>query len=412
MNTNDSNEPQGHEFRSDQVPGDATMPEAVDAGRASGAWTAEGSATGEGFAAPEPVAPTMPAERIAPSGDAPGAPSDDAPGAPFGGAPGGAPGDDSRGMSPPPGAGAGRGDDGGSGAGRGNASGPFRRQGAWVAVVLTIVGGLVALSTLGTSIWDSAIAMPSQSRGDGYVGGWGGPGPWQEDVPTFDWSDSIAVDDVESIVVDGRSSELTIRYGGVDAATLDISTTAGSMPDWRFEVEDGVLTVRESDTTGGARPFGWSSTSATLTLPDALQESAPALAATMQSGALSIVGDYGTVELAARSGALSFEGAASSIHCDLQSGAGDLTVYDADEVALSVGSGVLGVNVHGNQPASTVLDVRSGYGELTLPTGAYNLTGTASSGARDVDVETSSTADATLEVNVSSGIAAVSQHGG
>ncbi|MGO2110667.1 MAG: hypothetical protein ACTH31_03545, partial [Pseudoclavibacter sp.] len=296
------------------------------------------------------------------------------------------------------------------GAGRG----PFRRDGAGVAIVVTVIGAVGGIWALGSAAWDSGFGFPAQSRGifaSGWGGGWSdGDGSWYDGPPTFNWSDNVNVEGVEAIEIDGSASDITVEFADIEDATLDVETTVGPEPAWTFEVEDDVLTVVETHDGGFTGPIsGWAPTTALVTLPESMRGDLVDLSATISSGALTIDGDFGDVELVANSGGLLFMGGAETMDVDVQSGFGDVTVADADEVAIDVGSGAFSAVIEGEQPSSIAVDVNSGWADVMVPAGEYRVSGDVQSGARDINVDESTQADSTLEVNVSSGGATVSE---
>lgn len=293
--------------------------------------------------------------------------------------------------------------------------GAFGRKGAWVAIVLTVIGGLVIAGTLGQSIWQSAVSWPrAVAAGPTWQGerGWDGPwnGGWNSDPMQEVFNESVAVDGVTAIDVEGRSSEYSVAYGDVGEAELVVESTSDRERDWTFEVSGTTLTVAELDSTS-VQPWGGDRTRVTLTLPQALEASTPNLDVDMRSGAITVDGDFGDVVMGVQSGAVNFAGAATTVAVNVQSGAGNASVTGATSATLTVGSGVLHTELLGAQPQSITIDVESGLAAATVPAGAYAVSGDASSGVRDVQVRTDPAATSTLAVNVTSGAASVSQPG-
>lgn len=279
----------------------------------------------------------------------------------------------------------------------------FSRQGAWVAIVFTIVGGLIAVGALGQAVWDSAVSWPQAIAGDSSGPDWDGPA---FDETSIQWEDSIAAEDladVTAIEVQSSSSELVIDEGIEQDATLLVETTPNRTSEWTFAVDGDTLIVHEES----GDDFGWGRTEATLWLPPALLESAPALDVDLQAGAAMIGGTFGDVAISVASGAGSFDGTAARIDVSVASGAFDVFADSVEEAAFSVGSGVLGVQLTGEAPTSTALDVSSGLADVTLPAGSYRVSVEVDSGFSEIDVPTSASATSTLEVNVSSGAASV-----
>lgn len=289
-----------------------------------------------------------------------------------------------------------------------------RRAGAWVAIVVTIIGALAIVGTVSRGVLDGL----GLGWGGPSVGvSWGGDRPWGGDRDDRPWggaggmnvvqSEQADVTGVTSIDAVVSSAGVEIRYDDVERATLEVRTNRGDAGRWTFAVDGDTLTVHQDSTTG---QMGWNNRiEATVVLPESLESTAPALDASVESGVLSVDGDFGDVAMTVSSGAADYSGSASTMSFDVQSGLGDLKVSDAEQVDVSVGSGMLDAKVSGAQPQSTTVQVNSGIATVALPKGPYNVTGTESSGVRDVTVQHSPTATSTLEVNVSSGLATVSQ---
>lgn len=243
---------------------------------------------------------------------------------------------------------------------------PPRHNGAWVAVLVTLVGGIVIVSIV------------VQAALTGLTSGGGARSA------TF----TAPVEGVTAIDVEVAASDLVLTFDDVDEATLDVQARGWRADvEWLLEVDNGVLRVSDDRSSWFWPGFGSSRTSAQLVLPQELEGD---LSADIGVSAADVVieGDFGDAVIRVSAGSLEMTGAVSSL--DLEVSAGDATA-----------------TITGTPPSSTTVDVSAGSALLELPDGTYAVTGEASAGSRTIDVRTDPSSSNTLHVDVSAGDATV-----
>lgn len=282
-----------------------------------------------------------------------------------------------------------------------------RRPGAWVTIVLVVVGALAIAGTFAQSV--ASALTPLQP--DVLESGWGEPGhghgTWHGDKP---WSGGyvepqtvavVPIDGVTSIDATTQSGELTVTYGDVTEATLEISGDEHG-PEWSLAVDGPTLRLEQmSDPVS----IGWSTwQSATLVLPATMEASRPALKLTTESGATVASGDFGDVTIALQSGQIDFTGSATTLGLSVETGFANVSAAGPTSLTLDVQSGTADVVVEGRKaPASTKVNVSSGYVSLDLPDGPYAVSEKVSSGSASIDLVRDPAAPNTVDVTVSSG---------
>lgn len=230
-------------------------------------------------------------------------------------------------------------------------------------------------------------------------------------------SDAEATDSVSEgftkIEIANDSGNVTIRSGdgaadGPATVKQTFSYRMGSQPDSAFAVDGDTLRL---DDCGF-----WCSVDYEVTVPRGVEVGGKA-----SSGDVTLDG-VTSVDLDVSSGNTAISRASGPVQVDASSG--DVRVVDvAQDVKVSASSGsVIGerlggkVDVDANsgdirlamaERADVRANADSGSIDLTVPRGQYKVDGQTDSGTRDVQVETSDSADTSLTVETSSGDALV-----
>lgn len=261
------------------------------------------------------------------------------------------------------------------------------RRNAWVAVLVTLVGGLVVLGLIAQAVVTTASASGGSEEA----------------------SYTAAVDGVTELDLEVAASSLTVSFANVPEATLDVTARGwGARTDWVLEVEEGVLRVAdERDGVLGFWPsFGMREVEATLVLPDRLEGQIDA-DIDLSAGDIDLTGDVGALDLDVSAGSLTFTGASESLVAEISAGSATVVTDGPATVDVDVSAGRFIGTVTGTAPTSTTIDVSAGGVQLLLPEAEYALAGEVSAGDRTVDVRTDPTSPNLLRVDVSAGDATV-----
>lgn len=268
------------------------------------------------------------------------------------------------------------------------APGPRRSSGATAVMIVTaVVGGIALLGAGGTVAVAATGTLLSSSRPDS--------------VQTVD------VDGVTAIDLDADASMVRIDFGDVDAAELSVTNGRGA---WTFEREADELVVRSP------RPaFGWwfgnwfgDDERAVLTLPEELSGSDLDANLTLDAGALDVSGEFGSLEVQINAGSLDVSGAASAFDVQMNAGRADVLLDGVDRADLGIAAGDLTVELTGDAPETTTIDVSAGSLNLTLPDVEYRISQDVNAGSFDARVDESPSARRTIDVSVSAGSVDVS----
>jgi hypothetical protein len=254
-------------------------------------------------------------------------------------------------------------------------------------IVTAVVGGIALLGAGGTAAVAATGTLLSSSRPDS--------------VQTVD------VDGVTAIDLDADASMVRIDFGDVDAAELSVTNGRGA---WTFEREADELVVRSP------RPaFGWwfgnwfgDDERAVLTLPEELSGSDLDANLTLDAGALDVSGEFGSLEVQINAGSLDVSGAASAFDVQMNAGRADVLLDGVDRADLGIAAGDLTVELTGDAPETTTIDVSAGSLNLTLPDVEYRISQDVNAGSFDARVDESPSARRTIDVSVSAGSVDVS----
>jgi len=313
-------------------------------------------------------------------------------------------------------------------------SAPSAGPSRWIAVLVAIVGVVAMAATLVPAIWSSSARS---------VGG------------TISSHASVAgIQDV-SIVANGE--DVTIGFGPVDEATLDVEARGVVPGTWELEARGSTLHVGLIDSLAGSpwgigTDVGQGDRSVRLTLPFALQGAVGLDATSTAFASMRIGGDFGRVRLTAGDGELSFSGAATSVEAmamsggsleidakvkeelvvtsatsddvpwdwsdggsvdftgsakkaqiDVGSGRASVRASIAETIAASATSGSLSIELAGAPPKVTTIALESGFATLSVPRGEYQVAVPVRTGTVDSEVPSTPSATSRIAGDVGSG---------
>lgn len=254
------------------------------------------------------------------------------------------------------------------------------------AVAIAVFGGIALLGTGGTA----AFAATSE-------------------LTRSDTVQTAGVDGIDGLSLEIGASDVTVEFGDVDEATLEI--TGGRDNDWRLERDEDELVVRSPDRGfgwwfGGAFGDGWfGGETVVLTLPERLNDGRLDADVSLGAGSLDVDGAFDSLDVEVGAGALSVTGSASSVDAEINAGRADLELDGVQEADLTISAGRLEAAFTGSAPSEIVLDVSAGSLLLTLPDEQYDVQQDVSAGSLDNNLETSSSSRNTISVNLSAGSA-------
>lgn len=269
-------------------------------------------------------------------------------------------------------------DDSGSGSSNGSGSG-----GRAIGILLGVIGGVVLLGACTSAAFAAGMNLG----------------------PRHDTSESVDVAGVNELRVDVGASDLTIEFRDVDEAELAIE--GGRDSRWVLTRDDDELVVRTKNEWFGwwFRPWFAGDERVTLTLPENLA----GLDAQVEvgAGAIDMDGDFGALDVTLGAGHIEVGGSAESVDAKVSAGRMDLQLDGVSEAEFTVSAGDLVGELTGTAPDSVTIDVSAGSLSLELPDVQYRVSQNVSAGSVDNDLDTSSSARNTIDVQVAAGSAAL-----
>jgi len=215
---------------------------------------------------------------------------------------------------------------------------------------------------------------------------------------------SLDVAGIEGIDVDASAADVTVRFGDVTDAELEVS---GGRGEWTMYRDDDDLVVRGPDSAFGWWFGGWfgDGQTVTLTLPQNLRAAGLDAELDLSSGALDVDADFGELDIDMSAGALSVDGSATDVTVNVSAGRADVRLDEVTEADLTVSAGDLDVELTGSAPDAVSIEVSAGTLELTLPDTEYKVIDQVSAGTLDTRIDESSDSRHTIEVTLSAGSA-------
>jgi len=261
-----------------------------------------------------------------------------------------------------------------------------RRRTSWVVTLVTVTG-VILVAIIALQAVSLGVSTGSGVRSASYT---------------------ADVEGVTSLDIGVSAGDLTVTFAEVDQAQLEVTGSGWrDNTDWRLEVEDGRLVVREDDDWWFFWPnFGSSRTTADLVLPSEL-EGEVAADLDVSSGEMSVDGDLQAVAIDVSAGSLTFIGASTSLDAEVSAGNATVVTDGPDEVHARVSAGRFTGTVTGPPPSRTSVDVSAGDVVLDLPDAEYAVSGDVSAGDRTIEVRTDPSSPHLLDVQVSAGDATI-----
>ncbi|RLK52773.1 hypothetical protein [Microbacterium telephonicum] len=259
-------------------------------------------------------------------------------------------------------------------------AGPRRPSSTVVAVIAIALGAVLILGTVATSAFAAV-------RGGGAVR-----------TQTF----HVDADGISGYDVDVSAADLTIIYGDVEDAQLNVE---GSPDDWRFERDEDELSIR---TDRGWFGSGWdffgpeAGDRAVLTLPAALERYGLNTSLSLSAGSITADGSFGELEVDLSAGAIDLSGTAFELDVDVSAGRTSLDLAGVREADVQVSAGAVDGRLR-RAPDALTVDVSAGRVNLALPDETYAVTSDVSAGGFDNRLDTAATAPRTIAVSVSAG---------
>lgn len=270
------------------------------------------------------------------------------------------------------------------------ADAPPPRRNSWVAVLVTVIGGLLIVALVVQAIIVGLTAGSGADRA----------------------SYTADVADVTMVEIDISEALLATTFADVDEARLDVEATGwGASTDWTFEVDEGVLRVADDRWRAWWPDFaGIGRTEATLVLPSSLEGLIDA-DLHVSAGDLDVIGDLADVRIGVDAGSIAFDGASSDLDVDVSAGDAVIETAGPDTVSVQVSAGSVTAEIAGDAPTTTTVEVSAGDATLWLPDAAYAVTGEVSAGDRTIVVRTDPASPHALHVDVSAGSATIDYSG-
>ncbi|WP_309067223.1 hypothetical protein [Microbacterium sp.] len=252
-----------------------------------------------------------------------------------------------------------------------------------VAIILIVIGALILLGTIAGAIRSTVVAATRVT-----------------DTLTAD------VAGVSSLDVQADAAQFRIEFADVEEATLEI-TDAHS--EWTLRQDGDELRVSSRDglLDGWGRwdgpGWGWGREEerVVLTLPTSLEGVDARLA--VSAGALESDGSFGALDLELGAGSLDVRGSADSLAADINAGAARIELAEVGEAQLMLAAGRLEAELTGTQPELVDIGVSAGSLDLTLPEGEYDVQEDISAGAIDNRLESASSSDHQVLVDIAAG---------
>ena len=253
-----------------------------------------------------------------------------------------------------------------------------------VAIITAVVGG-IALIGSGTTAAFGAVNALGQGNGS-------------------DQSDRVDVSGVTELIADVAASDVTIRFGDVDEAELQVSGSDGR---WTLERDGDELKLRSPDSWlswgGDWSWFGdWGrDENVDLVLPQELAGIDADLS--LGAGALDVEGEFGEFEVDISAGSVHVNGSATALDAELNAGRAEFELADVDTASFGVSAGELVSTLTGSAPREVEVGVSAGSLTLALPDVPYDVTQDVSAGSVDNDLQTASNSRNSVRVDVSAG---------
>jgi len=209
---------------------------------------------------------------------------------------------------------------------------------------------------------------------------------------------------VTSLELDGSAALVTLAFGDVDEARLEVESTRGT---WHLDRDGDELSVRNStDLFGDWGDWGVFGTSraeerVVLTLPSELAGLDADLS--LDAGELVADGEFGVLDIDLGAGSVDVTGSAEQLEVDMSAGSADLVLADVRSADLKLSAGRLTGELTGEAPRRVSLEVSAGDFDLTLPDVPYAVTQEVTAGDLDNGLRVDPGSDNVITVEVAAG---------
>lgn len=205
---------------------------------------------------------------------------------------------------------------------------------------------------------------------------------------------------VRAVEVNASAAEVSVGYGDVTEATLQVRSLSGA-DSWKIRRDgDRLLVDSRRDWWAG---WGWlqSGDTAELTLPRSLEGTDTR--AGVSGGTLTAEGRFGDLDLTLDAGSLRVNGSARSVRTEVSAGSADIDLSGVDGATFSVNAGSLRGTLRGTPPSAVSVEVNAGRIDLAVPRGTYALRSDVAAGDFSHDLTVDPNSPDRIDVNVSAG---------
>lgn len=213
---------------------------------------------------------------------------------------------------------------------------------------------------------------------------------------------TAAVDDVTTLYVDSRSSDVHVAFGDVSEAQLSVSPADSNA--WHWTTAGNALIATNE------RPFynicfGWcgnENEEVTITLPEELDGKLSG-DFTLGSGRVTAEGDFTNLDLDVSAGTLTYTGEVEEVTTDLSGGSTNLELTNTRVADLEVAAGRFTAELDGRAPERVRAELSAGELNLTLPDVPFQVRTEHTFGILDNQLRTAPDADHLIDIEVVAG---------
>ena len=261
-----------------------------------------------------------------------------------------------------------------------------RANGATKPILITtaIIGG-VALAAVGTS---AAFAAGN---------------PLSSDSGAEATTQQVDTAGVTSLEIDASASDVSVSFGAVDQATLEVE--GGATGRWQLARDEDELKVYRSGGFFGGCLF-WCNlerTSVSLTLPQELEARGIDTDARLSAGSLDLGGRFGEVDLDVSAGRANLDIESTKLEVEMSAGRLDGTARDVRKASFELSAGTAEVELAGDAPDQVEIGLSAGRLGLIVPDETYRIAEERSAGSLDQGLRTDPGSNRLISVEMSAG---------
>lgn len=257
-----------------------------------------------------------------------------------------------------------------------------------IMVLIAVLGGLILVIVAVTNGFSSAINF---TRGTSTM--------------------TADATDITDVHVDANASRFNLEFADVNEATLQ--TDGVNAEKWRLDRDGDRLTVQAPN-----RWLGWcfvncnpDEQQVTLLLPAKLNDGSLNVDLELAAGRLVADGDFGRLGVEVGAGETNISGSAQQLEAQLSAGSANLNLADVQTADLDISAGRLVTELTGEAPETIDAEVSAGRLELTLPQTQYAVNSEVSAGNLDNQLQTRSTSNHRINVELAAGNAILQSQG-